>query len=294
MLAEMAVADAYAIAWEFCDNPAPNDLSQYYQHPKYADMVPGCYTDDTQRSLANAEVVLRAFGDHETCEEPYNPISYVAQYQTTFRSDPRPGYSRRFEAFLKENISTDPVDMALKLARKSTNGAVMGAAVLGFLSTPEQVILAAAAQALSTHSYTTIPYAQIVALSAYFMINDLGKMDDLIPFVYNRVESSGSAIRDWFSTLWQRPEKITMGASSAVHLMLWALPKYDRLSDLIRLAVDSGGDTDSSAAIMVAVASESRHYTNDIPTALMDGLEKGPFGADHLRDMDERLRAQRG
>lgn len=298
MLVEMAIADAYSIAWEFCDNPAPNDLSGYYQHPKYTDMVPGCYTDDTQRSLANAEMVLRSaefmreFGT--THPHPYNPLGYIALYQATFAADPRPGYSRRFEAFLKENLETDFVDMALKITRKSTNGAVMGAAVLGYLPTVEQVMLAAAAQALSTHSYATIPYAQIVALAAHYMINDLGDMNDLLPFLYNRMEASGSAIRDWFSTLWQKPEKVTMGASSAVHLMLYALPKYDSLSDLIRLAVDTGGDTDSAAAIMVAVASESRHYTNDIPDVLIKGLENGPYGIEHLRTMDARLKAMRG
>jgi hypothetical protein len=35
----------------------PNDLSGYFQHPRHG-IAPGCYTDDTQMSLAVAETLL--------------------------------------------------------------------------------------------------------------------------------------------------------------------------------------------------------------------------------------------
>ena len=151
MLYDMALADAYGIAFEFCDQPNPNDLGGYYQHHSYEDMVPGHYTDDTQRSIANAFVIL-----NKGPEEWLNPLTWIESYQQVFKNDPRPGYSRRYEAFLKENIDVTPMDFALKIVRKPTNGSVMGAAVLGYIKNPELLMMVAAAQAISTHSYNPI------------------------------------------------------------------------------------------------------------------------------------------
>lgn len=295
MLVEMAVADSYGIAFEFVPDTEdrPNDLSRYYQHPTYADMIPGRYTDDTQRSVANALMVLS--GGHGN-GALYNPIDYVASYQRTFARDPRPGYSKRFEAFLKDNLDAFPVDMALKLNRKPTNGSVMGAAVLGYLPTVESVMLAAAAQALSTHSYAAIPYAQIVALSAFYGINDIGRLSGLNGWLYRHLSESGESVAEFISEATFNstvPSKITMGASSAVKLMLYALPRHTSLASLIRLTVDIGGDTDSAAAIMVAVASTFQEYKNDIPQHLFDNLENGDYGKDYLAGIDADLAALR-
>ena len=110
MLLQMALADSYSIAFEFVEDSAdrPNTLTEFYQHPKYKDMKPGCYTDDTQRALANALMVLEygKYQNNRTHAALFNPIAYVTAYQNIFRQDPRPGYSRRFEAFLKENLDT--------------------------------------------------------------------------------------------------------------------------------------------------------------------------------------------
>lgn len=289
MLVECAIADASSIAYEFVPDTAdrPNDLARYYQHPTYGDMVPGHYTDDTQRSIANARVILRG-GD-----DLYNPLAYIAAYQGAFARDPRAGYSRRFESFLKENLDTEPATMALKINRKSTNGAIMGSAVFGFLPTIEQVKLASAVQALSTHSYSTIPYAQIVALSAHYMIQNIGTTADLCGWLYKNLYESSKEVADFlgdaaFRT--QPPKKVSMEAHSAVKLMLWALPRNNSLSALVKLSVAVGGDTDSAAAIMVSVASESREYSNDLPENLIQGLENGVFGRDYLAGLDERLR----
>lgn len=294
MLLEMAVADAYAIPFEFVPDTSDrlNDLSRYYQHPTYTEMVPGHYTDDTQRSIANAELLLSA-REQEAMAILYTPVAYMAHYQQTFRRDPRPGYSRRFEAFLKENLETRPAEMMLKLNRKPTNGAVMGAAVLGFLPTVEAVMLASAAQGLSTHSYATIPYAQIVALSAHYFIKNIGHSADLCGWLYTLLGESGKDVAAFLTDTAVRSapsEKVTMEAASVVRLMLHAIPRHNSLADLVKLAVDVGGDTDSAAAIMVAVASESHEYVNDLPEHLVQGLETGDYGRAYLESLDRQLR----
>jgi ADP-ribosylglycohydrolase len=80
-----------------------------------------------------------------------------------------------------------------------------------------------------------------------------------------------------------------MHAASVVKLMLWAVPRSNSLRELVRLAVDTCGDTDSAAAVMVAVASESEEYEEDLPQVLYDGLEDGEFGKSYLASLDNRL-----
>ena len=300
MLFEMAIADAYAIAFEFVpDSPdRPNNLTAYWQHPTYAEMMPGSYTDDTQRALANATLVL----DWKTANEDqadnayralFDPIAYVERYQAVFSRDPRPGYSRRFDAFLRENLNTDPVEFALRLNRKPTNGAVMGAATLGFLPDLRAVKLAASAQALATHSYAAVPFAQIVAMAAFYTINRIGPLSELTNWLEDELAEQGKNVREFLSAAKEGqnvPDKVGMGASSAVALMLYHLPRQNSLAELARIAVEVGGDTDSAAAIMVAVASESDAYRNDFPDVLQDGLEDGVYGKEALKRYDQALR----
>src|SRR5690606_9982456 len=102
MLFEMAIADAYAVAFEFAEDEAPaNDLLSYHRNPAFAELEPARFTDDTHRAIANAEVILGGDGI-------FDPETYVRQYQEIYRRDPRYGYSRRYHAYLKANLDTPP------------------------------------------------------------------------------------------------------------------------------------------------------------------------------------------
>ncbi|MEH2331083.1 ADP-ribosylglycohydrolase family protein [Nostoc sp.] len=58
MLLELAIADAYGAAFEYAEETiANNDLSRYVEHPRFR-LHPGSYTDDTQMSIAIAEVIV--------------------------------------------------------------------------------------------------------------------------------------------------------------------------------------------------------------------------------------------
>jgi ADP-ribosylglycohydrolase len=58
LLLELAIGDAYGAGFEFADAQTvreKNDLSRYVKHPRHR-IQPGSYTDDTQMSLAIAEI----------------------------------------------------------------------------------------------------------------------------------------------------------------------------------------------------------------------------------------------
>ncbi len=94
MLLELAIGDAYGAGFEYADSELVerfNDLSSYRQHPRHQ-IKPGCYTDDTQMSLAIAETLVAG--------EPWTPDVLAHRFVTAFKRDQREGYAGRFYQFL--------------------------------------------------------------------------------------------------------------------------------------------------------------------------------------------------
>ena len=97
MLVELAIGDAYGAGFEYVDpehRTAPNDLTCYARHPGHIVLSPGRYTDDTQMSLAIAELMIEKI--------EWTPLNIANKFVQVFKRDPRPGYARKFYEFLKE------------------------------------------------------------------------------------------------------------------------------------------------------------------------------------------------
>lgn len=274
MLLEMAIADAYGIAFEFVEDTPdrPNDLARYYQHPTYAALKPGMYTDDTQRAVANANIMF--MGQH------FNAREYAAEYLRILRDDPRDGYSRRYQKFLEE--TPDALTFIQTVKRGSANGSLMGVAPLGFLRSPGEVILAAGIQAYTTHAHATMPFASGVALAAHYFIRKIGPKANLEEYLQTHIAELAIPKN-------KEAGVAQMSARATYHAMLEGLSANTSLAGIIRWAVDHGGDTDSIAAVTVAVASCSREFGYDIPPALFEGLENRAFGRDYLIRKDKAL-----
>lgn len=291
MLFEMAVADAYAIPFEFVTDYAAhglqNDLATYQQHPKYDGLRPSQYTDDTQRSIVNAQCVLAA--------NWHDITGIVRMWQLEFAEDPRDGYSRNFQRFMAENRAgiSSPWDWLSKITtKKNTNGSIMGAAPFGCLPDPVQVKLAASLQAMITHSPETIPYAQAMALAAHFFIYGVGLPQELGYYLVETVDSADIALDDLRFGDHLPSRRVGMTARDTCFAVLQLLDRQPSLSAILRRTVEVGGDTDSVAALAVGIASCSEHYEYDLPTPLMEGLEFGkPEAHQRLRTLDEALEA---
>ncbi len=290
MLVEMAIGDAYGIAWEFVEGAdieavGPNDLSGYRQHPKYPAMGNGRYTDDTQRSLGNAELLLRGEGllnDHQ----------FAYAYVEGFKRDPRQGYTKRMYELLSsvENVR----DFCERIDPSGiNNGSIMGAAVLGYLPSIWQVRNAAYNQAMTTHGVGTFRWAFAIALMAHFFLYRIGPRDELTDFLEHHIPLE---IDDevWFRwSMWGGGYRLevptTMDAETTVAAVLGLIINEDSLSGILKSAVSIGGDTDTVAAIAMAIGSCAQDITNDIPKTLYEGLENGPYGRDYLADLDRKL-----
>lgn len=289
MLVEMAVADAYAIPFEFVDHTPDreNDLSQFYQHPTYAELNPGQFTDDTQRALGNIQVLMGDYADK------FSAWQYAAKYLDVYKYDPREGYSRRYQAFLDSQESALGFGRHVKRQAVS-NGSLMGVAPLGFIGNINELKLAATVQAITTHHPNTAIYAQIVALAAHYFIHDVGPRVGVRNFVLMTADwqdNSDDQYRFRYLIDNVGSKKTTIKAASIAAYVIYALDTFDTLSEIMLDAVQRGGDTDSAAASAVAVASCCPYIENDIPQHLIDGLEpNGEFKADRLREIEQRLR----
>ncbi len=275
MLLELAIGDAYGAGFEFADEMlAANDLSQYVQHPRrHNEIWPGRYTDDTQMSLAIAEVLVSG--------QPWTESVLADSFVRAFKRDPRVGYAGKLYAFL-QSISDGEEFLAQIRGTSDRSGAAMRAAPIGVLPTIEQTIAATTRQAAITHnSPDGISAAVAAALMSHYFIYQLGEKRELGTFLDTYVPGYNWA-RDWEGC-------VTTKGIECVHAAVTAVQQCDRMTDLLITCIAFSGDVDTVAAIASAAASCSVEIEQNLPQHLYDDLENGGYGRDYIIELDRRL-----
>lgn len=274
MLLELAIGDAYGAGFEYASPDLVeryNDLSGYVQHPRYQ-LKPGCYTDDTQMSIAIAETIIS--------QEPWTPEVLATRFVETFKRDQREGYASKFYQFLlKVQDGRELLESITWTSDKS--GAAMRAAPMGVFPIVDKVLEAATIQAAITHNTQDgINAARAAALMSHYFIYKLGSKRELGVFLENHVAG------EW-SNPWQAEVK-SKGWMS-VRAAITAVMRNDSLSELLKDCIAFTGDVDTVAAIALAAASCSDEIAQDLPEHLMAGLENGPYGRDYIIALDRKL-----
>lgn len=274
MLLELAIGDAYGAGFEYADPEFVelyNDLSNYVQHPRHQ-IKPGCYTDDTQMSVAIAETLV--------AQEPWTPEVLANRFVTAFKRDQREGYaSRSYQYLLQVQDGHQFLEGINWTSDKS--GAAMRAAPIGVFPTIEKVIEAATIQAAITHNTPDgINSARAAALMSHYFIYQLGSKKKLGQFLEAHVSG------DW-SQPWQG--KVKSKGWMSVRAAITAVMRNDSLSELLKDCIAFTGDVDTVATIALAAASCSKEVTQDIPAHLIENLENGSYGRDYLIDLDQQL-----
>jgi ADP-ribosylglycohydrolase len=276
MLLELAVADAYGAGFEYAP-PAlvreHNTAAYYIQHPRHA-LRPGCYTDDTQMSLAIAEALVG--GDR------WAPLNLARRFVDVFRRDPREGYSRRFYQLLVQVQTGDELLERIEPA-SDKSGASMRAGPLGVLPTAGAVLERCRVQAALTHDTPDgVSAAQAAALMSHYFLYRLGPKKELPAFLAAQVPGA-----------WAVPWEGKVGSKGwmSVRAAITAVVRNDSLRSLLTDCVHFTGDVDTVCAIALAAASGSDEYAKDLPEDLVSGLENGPYGRDYIADLDRRLLA---
>ncbi|MEM0978802.1 MAG: ADP-ribosylglycohydrolase family protein [Cyanobacteria bacterium P01_H01_bin.58] len=274
MLIELAIGDAYGAGFEYSPDRMireQNDLSGYVQHPRH-DIRPGCYTDDTQMSLAIAEAIVSG--------DPWTRQNLAHRFVTVFKRDEREGYARGFYAFLQATKDGDNF-LANIRPNSDKSGAAMRAAPIGTFSTVSTVIERCRLQAALTHNTPDgINAAIATSLMSHYFIYKVGPKSELPAFIAEFVPGS-------WSEPWQG--KVGEKGLMSVHAALTAIMAHDSLSAILKACIDFTGDVDTVATIALAAASCSSEVGQDLPAVLIDTLENDDYGLDYLRKLDAQL-----
>ncbi|BAY24747.1 ADP-ribosylation/crystallin J1 [Calothrix sp. NIES-2100] len=272
MLIELAIGDAYGAGFEYADEmSADNDLSRYVKHPRHR-LIPGSYTDDTQMSIAIAEVIVS--------QAPWTPQVLADSFVNCFKRDRREGYAGGFYDFLL-NISDGKEFLAKIRPDSDKSGAAMRAGPIGIFSTPQKVIEAATIQAAITHNTPDgINAAVAAALMSHYFIYRLGTKRKL-----------GQFLEGYVSGEWSKPweGKVKSKGWMSVRAAITAVTRNHSMSELLRDGIAFTGDVDTVATIALAAGSCSEEIIQDIPMHLVNGLENGVYGRDYLIELDKQL-----
>ena len=273
MLLQIGIGDAYGAGFEFSPMEKIqnyNDLTSYHTHE--LDIPAGHYTDDTQMSLALAELLI----DGESWSRELIADKFVA----CFKRDVREGYSKGFFQLLSS--IENGTELIARIDPKSTrNGAAMRAAPIGVVSDIEAVLSMAEMQASITHNTEIgIKSAQAVALTAHYFIYDKGPKSALGKFV------SEFTKRDWNDS-WNAP--VACCGEETVNALLTVLKNSSTLKEVLINSVAFSGDVDTVAAVGLGIANLSVEYEKSLLPFLYDELENGIYGRDYLQGVGEKL-----
>ncbi|WP_444915373.1 ADP-ribosylglycohydrolase family protein [Microbulbifer sp. TRSA007] len=273
MLLEIAVGDAYGAGFEFCSREIINNNNHangYISHP--LGIKPGCYTDDTQMSLAIAELLLENSNPQES--------DFAQAFIHAYKRDPRLGYASGFQSLL-DSCETGK-DLTRKIRPHSKrNGAAMRSVPLGLIPDIDQLLTVAKCQASVTHNTEEgILSAQAVALMAHLLIYQKSTLIELPKLIEKKLNLK--LIGNWSG-------KVNCDALETLAAVNIALQSNRDFLGLLKTCIDFGGDTDSVAAIACGLAALTREYDLELPFSLLSGLENSTYGYQYLIELDKKL-----
>jgi ADP-ribosylglycohydrolase len=278
MLYEIGLGDAYGASFEFARPDfveAHNDGRSFLTNPVFGAIGRGKYTDDTQMSLALAEVIVNEHAMAYTAE------NIADSFFRVFKRDPRPGYSSYLYKVLN---SSDTVEqMRGRLQPKSDrSGACMRACPLGVYGSLDEIRSRAEIQARITHdSDNGVVSATAVAFATHYLLFELGPREGLGHWLNDNV-----GIVNWDEPYTQPVGNLGIEAAwSAISVV----QRSHTYTEILTRAVGLTGDVDTTAAIAMGMASCNMHFVDDLHPELLAGFED-QAQVQRLRDMDERLR----
>ncbi len=301
---EIAIGDSYGRPFEF-NTPEfiaeHNDVLGYKHRIGEEKNGVGIYTDDTQMSIGVAEQM--------GSDLPGTQVRFAAHFVTAYKRDPRKGYSKRITKALEESKPNLPFEFILKAkqAGMSSNGSVMRSVPLGMMSDPKEIMHRSIVQTSTSHGHIdAVNSAVVVALTAHFFYHLYPRLEDYIQsdklIMYKEWMSNqvGSAIFDDVYnsyTFKRKNDKLQCDSKTTASLSIklaWGVKisggnLKTSAKQILKRAVDIGGDVDSSASIAMGLYSLRPDCVLDLPDALYDNLENGPFGRDFLVDMDMQM-----
>lgn len=277
MILEAAIGDAYGAGFEFQGLDyiiKNNDLTQYHKHGMYTEIYKR-YTDDTQMAIAITELLLE--------DDNWNELKVADKFVEVFHRDKRRGYSDRVYNAL--DASKNGNDFLKIIDNGSSgNGSAMRAYSIGLLKEIPQILDFCEIQAKTSHNTAEgISCAKRIALAVHFYKYQLGDKSSLIDFINDTLKEKEN---------YKVTSPIDMHGYFTTQAVIKIVSEADSMRDCLKNGIDFGGDTDTVAALCMAILSQKKDCEKTLPKFLYDDLENGPYGKDFLIGLDRRLTAK--
>lgn len=308
VLTAIAIGDAFGAGYEMIPRiqiPEVFDFTGYRQNTKISTVPPGHYTDDTQMSLAIAELLVEGEG--------ITRKNLANRFVRNFKRDPVNGYARNFQKFLSEVQSGE--EFLEKIRPDSIkNGALMRSIPLGISESIPVVVKNAKTNSEVTHNTTIgfISSAVTGLLARYFFHGffDGKNQAEVIERlsiqlllhesdeakVFSRYIESISRIKNL-----ENPEERTIlfgegnedfgvrchGMYTFGAILYIVMNYHDNITEALKQSIFLGGDTDSVAISIGIIA--SRTGIDDLPKFLLRDLQGGPYGKDYIANLGRKF-----
>jgi ADP-ribosylglycohydrolase len=279
MLLRIAQGDAYAAAVEYVKPEEQKELfeqalrfERYLKNPTRS-LEAGKYTDDTQMSIAVAETMI---------EGERSSRAFTDAFVRCFKRDPRDGYARGFQRFLWDVKDTDDFITNIK-PFSDKNGAAMRAVPIGVLPDPKEIMVAAEANAYTTHRTPIgIWSSQAVALMSHFALYSDKRLLVMGRFVEDYLPGF---IRDVVDVA---PDRVCAPdlALKTIRAIYHGLMSPGYKDAMVRI-INWNGDTDTVAAVVYGIG--SARWKEELPPAIEYELEDGNYGRRFLIGLGEKL-----
>lgn len=278
MLLEIVIGDAYGCCFEWTDKwiiKNKNKLKYITLEENPSLIKPGNYTDDTQLTIALAELML----ENETWWDHYD---IADKFVECFHRDSRRGYAPGFQQFLERHKNgTDFVHDIRPNSNRS--GAAMRAGPLGLFKDIEILKEYSKIQSSLTHDTDEGNNSALCsALMVHYFRYDLGTKDNLLNWLNQHVKVNIGIAEKY-------KDHIPVEGWPCVVAAICGIMESSSLSELLVNCVNFAGDTDTICAIAMGPASFCKEMKQDIPDCLINGLENGKYGRDYIVELDKKL-----
>ena len=296
MLLGLAVGDAFGAGYE---NVRRGSSRLTFRRPFHYPNGTGIYTDDTQMSLAVAELM--------TSFILFTEEALASHFVFAYRRDMRSGYSTHTKKMLgKSWCGMDLINAqsAEEKRNRRSDGSAMRGVPSGLFPDLYDVVEFATINSIITHAHPAAVSASIgIALASHFTYYNLGNHGEIIEYVrqylpqlhpgFDSYLADIDALDDLdISTILGRYANRGApydNARPVLGVVLFVLKHHSsNLPAVIEQCIRFGGDVDTTMCMAMGIAMMHGLIDSDL-RVLIDDLENGSFGRDYLLRVGDAL-----
>jgi len=305
MLLGVAIGDAFGAGYEF----RFKDLKSYQdvKLEKYiksaftdSDHFPGMYTDDTQMSIAVAELLAS--------NQVFSRENLADKFVECYKRDPIKRYAKGFQKFL-DSVDSGEEFMANIHADSERNGAAMRAVPIGLVQDLDELIEYAKINASLTHNNPRgIASSVAIALMSHFAFysNPLHQDKEFVKLIIvPKVKKIDYVTSDYMNLVLSMEkfdpillfgaEHVAKGVPCdgmrTVGAVTYLLTNLVNPKKILQTSIKLGGDVDSVASISLGIGL-THSDVGCLPRFLYDDLTNHEYGRDYILSLGRLLERQ--